>query len=84
MCVSLELCAWEQRLMECWVTLGPLLRRSWKLAGCAFGFYVQVYVGVKPFLMPLGRFVRCFEFRRPLLSLLDRCWPASMCFRGTH
>ena len=25
--------------------------------------------------MALGRLVRCFEFRWPLLSILDRCWP---------
>ena len=29
----------------------------------------------KALLMVLGRFVRCFEFRRPLMSLLDDCWP---------
>ena len=32
-------------------------------------------VGIKPLLMALGRLVRCFEFRRPLLSILDQCWP---------
>ena len=31
--------------------------------------------GVKPLLMLLGRLVRCYEFRRPLMSILDTCWP---------
>ena len=35
----------------------------------------QTSVGSKPLLMALGRLVRCFEFRRPLLSILDQCWP---------
>ena len=35
----------------------------------------QTSIGVKPLLMALGRLVRCFEFRRPLLSILDKCWP---------
>lgn len=30
---------------------------------------------VKGSLMVLGRLVRCFEFRRPLMSLLRNCWP---------
>lgn len=29
----------------------------------------------KPLLMILGRLVRCFEFRRPLMSLLNYSWP---------
>ena len=30
---------------------------------------------MKALLMVLGRMVRCFEFRRPLMSLLGNCWP---------
>ena len=29
----------------------------------------------KVLLMILGRLTRCFEFRRPLMSLLNRSWP---------
>lgn len=29
----------------------------------------------KALLMVLGRYIRCFEFRRPLMSLLEDCWP---------
>ncbi|CAE7898809.1 unnamed protein product, partial [Symbiodinium microadriaticum] len=31
----------------------------------------------------LGRLTRCFEFRRPLMCLLNKCWPKSMWCRAT-
>ena len=35
----------------------------------------KVAVPQKVVLMILGRLVRCYEFRRPLMSLLNRAWP---------
>ncbi|CAE7606234.1 unnamed protein product [Symbiodinium sp. CCMP2592] len=34
----------------------------------------------KPLLMLLGRLVRCFEFRRPLMGLLNEVWPKGKWF----
>ena len=34
----------------------------------------------KPLLMLLGRLVRCFEFRRPLMGLLNEVWPRGKWF----
>ncbi|CAE7825917.1 unnamed protein product [Symbiodinium sp. CCMP2592] len=35
-------------------------------------------------MVVLGRFTRCFEFRRPLMGLLNRCWPKSMWCRASR
>ncbi|CAJ1365875.1 unnamed protein product [Effrenium voratum] len=51
----------EQKFLECgWMCV-------WLLS--------QPAVGRKSLLMVLGRFVRCFEFRRPLMGLLNDVWP---------
>ena len=55
--------------------IGPPSEKILETGWLCIWLLSQVYVGVKPLLMALGRLVRCFEFRRPLLSLLDRCWP---------
>ena len=55
--------------------IGPPSEKILETGWLCLWLLCQVCVGVKPLLMALGRLVRCFEFRRPLLSILDRCWP---------
>ena len=46
--------------------------------------WLMIWCLSRPSLSPrmtmvvLGRFIRCFEFRRPLMGLLNKCWPKSM------
>lgn len=44
---------------------------------CYFSLWLlgKERISNKSLLMCLGRWVRCFEFRRPLMSLLENCWP---------
>ncbi|CAE7765025.1 unnamed protein product [Symbiodinium sp. CCMP2592] len=50
--------------------------------------WLALFVIAKPSVSPrmmmvvLGRLTRCFEFRRPLMSLINKCWPKSMWCRG--
>ena len=54
---------------------GPPREKTLETGWLAIWFLGQKKRGVKPPLMLLGRLVKCFEFRRPFMSLLDTCWP---------
>ena len=52
----------------------PLTKRR-EVIGFALWLFGQRLPLAKGALMVLGRMVRCFEFRRPLMSALRDCWP---------
>ena len=49
--------------------------KLWEVIGFSFWGLSHDKPSNKMVLMIMGRFVRCFEFRRPLMSLLRKCWP---------
>ena len=53
----------------------PLAKRQ-EVIGFSCWLLGQRCPKVKGTLMVLGRMVRCFEFRRPLMSALRDCWPS--------
>ena len=55
--------------------IGPPREKALETGWLAVWLLGQRRAKVKPMLMLLGRLVRCFEFRRPLMSILDTCWP---------
>ena len=55
---------------------GKLLELGWM---CIW-LLGQKFSGAKPLLMILERFVRSFEFRRPLMGLLNDAWPRGVFF----
>ena len=58
----------------------PLLAKSWSW-GFTFWLLAQAWPKAKGTMMVLGRLLRCFEFRRPLMSLLRKCWPKGCIMR---
>lgn len=56
-------------------TVSAPLEKMWDVIWFAFWVFSQRRPSNKATLMVLGRIVRCFEFRRPLMSVLRQCWP---------
>lgn len=56
-------------------TVSAPLEKMWDVIWFAFWIFSQRRPSNKATLMVLGRIVRCFEFRRPLMSVLRQCWP---------
>ena len=54
---------------------GPTTSKELELIGFTFWLLAQAWPKAKGTMMVLGRLLRCFEFRRPLMSLLRKCWP---------
>ena len=56
-------------------TVGAPLEKKFEVIGFTIWALSHKWPRNKAILMILGRLVRCFEFRRPLMSLLRDCWP---------
>ena len=56
-------------------TVAAPLEKRFEVLGFALWVLSKARPKNKGLLMVLGRLVRCFEFRRPLMSLLRNCWP---------
>ena len=58
--------------------LSAPLSKKHEVLGFTLWLMGQRQPRAKGTLMVLGRMVRCFEFRRPLMSVLRNCWPTVM------
>ena len=56
-------------------TIAAPMKKKQEVIGFTLWLLGQGMPRVKGTLMVLGRLVRCFEFRRHLMSLLRDCWP---------
>lgn len=56
-------------------TVSAPLSKKYEVMGFLLWTLTKERPNNKSLLMILGRLVRCFEFRRPLMSLLRGCWP---------
>ena len=56
-------------------TLSAPPQKMWEVLGFVLWAFQHKRPSNKSLMMILGRLVRCFEFRRPLMSLLRDCWP---------
>lgn len=58
-------------------TLSAPIQKKREVIGFMLWLFAQGQPKTKGVLMILGRMVRCFEFCRPLMSVLRDCWPKS-------
>ena len=63
-------------------TVAVPLEKKMEIAWFTLWFLHQKLPAMKVRLMVLGRLVRCFEFRRPLLNLLQTVWPKDLKMRA--
>ena len=56
-------------------TVGAPLEKKFEVIGFTVWALSHKWPQNKAIMMILGRLVRCFEFRRPLMGLLRDCWP---------